>query len=59
MRRYDVDLAAWHAHGRVTCEEARAVAALGIAQVIEPAAQALAAALRGRSPSVGAASALA
>lgn len=36
-RVYDIDLATWHAHGRVTCDEARAVAAAGIAQVIEPA----------------------
>jgi hypothetical protein len=33
----DVDPAAWHAHGRVTCAEAREVAALGIAHVVRPA----------------------
>jgi hypothetical protein len=42
-RTYDVDLVAWHAHGRVTCDEARAIAAAGIAQVIEPALAGLAA----------------
>jgi hypothetical protein len=37
VRTYEVDLAAWHAHGRVTCAEARAIAVTGIAEVIEPA----------------------
>jgi len=37
VRRYDdVDLAAWHAHGRVTCGEARAVAAAAIERVVRP-----------------------
>ncbi|HEY3235721.1 MAG TPA: hypothetical protein VGJ84_13475 [Polyangiaceae bacterium] len=38
---YDVDLATWHAHGRVTCAEAHAVALQGIDQVIVPCARAL------------------
>ena len=42
VRRYpDIDTQAWNAHGRATCEQARAVAALGIAQVIEPCARAM------------------
>lgn len=36
----DVDPAAWHAHGRVTCAEARALAALGVEQVVRPALRA-------------------
>jgi hypothetical protein len=36
MRTYDVDLDLWHAHGRVTCEEARAISKAGIRDVIEP-----------------------
>ena len=39
VRRYDgVDRDAWNAHGRVTCEQARAVAEQGIREVIEPCA---------------------
>jgi hypothetical protein len=42
VRRYDgVDREAWNAHGRVTCEQARAVAEQGIREVIEPCARAL------------------
>jgi hypothetical protein len=42
VRRYDgVDVDAWNAHGRVTCEQARAVAERGIREVIEPCAQVL------------------
>jgi hypothetical protein len=41
-RIYNVDLVAWHAHGRVTCAEARAVAEAGIEEVIAPALRALA-----------------
>jgi hypothetical protein len=42
VRRYDgVDLDAWNAHGRVTCEQARAVAEQGIREVIEPCARVL------------------
>jgi hypothetical protein len=33
----DVDLALWHAHGRITCAEAREVVALGIEGVVRPA----------------------
>jgi hypothetical protein len=39
--RYDVDLELWHAHGRLTCEEARAIALQGIREVVEPCAGAL------------------
>jgi hypothetical protein len=42
-RTYAVDLDAWHAHGRVTCDEAHAIAAAGIAEVVAPALAALAA----------------
>ena len=41
IRIYDVDADAWHAHGRVSCEEARAIAVAGINDVIEPALAAL------------------
>jgi hypothetical protein len=42
VRRYDgIDLAAWNAHGRVTCEQARAAAERGILEVIEPCARVL------------------
>jgi hypothetical protein len=37
VRRYEgVELDAWSAHGRVTCEQARAVAERGIREVVEP-----------------------
>ena len=37
VRRYDgVDVGAWNAHGRVTCEQAREVAERGVREVIEP-----------------------
>jgi hypothetical protein len=42
VRTYDgVDLEAWNAHGRVICEQARAVAEQGIREVIEPCARVL------------------
>jgi hypothetical protein len=42
VRAYDgIDLAAWNAHGRISCEQARAVAERGIREVIDPCAQAL------------------
>jgi hypothetical protein len=42
VRTYDgVDVDAWNAHGRVTCEQARAVAERGIREVIEPCAKVL------------------
>jgi hypothetical protein len=42
IRRYDdVDLEAWHRHGRVTCAEARALAAQAIAAVVRPCAASL------------------
>jgi hypothetical protein len=41
IRPLRVDAGAWSAHGRLTCAEARAVAARGIAEVVEPAARAL------------------
>ena len=40
-RVYDVDHLAWRAHGRVTCDEAHAIAVAGIRDVIEPALAAL------------------
>jgi hypothetical protein len=44
-RAYDgIDLDAWNAHGRSTCEQARAVVARGIREVIVPCAGWLAAA---------------
>jgi hypothetical protein len=46
IKRYDgIDLAAWNAHGRATCEQARSVAERGIREIIEPCAQALLSAL--------------
>jgi hypothetical protein len=42
LRSYDdVDLDIWHAHGRVTCEEARTIVKDGIRDVIEPCLQLL------------------
>ena len=41
VRAYDVDEGAWHAHGRLTCEEGRAASERGIREVIEPCLQAL------------------
>ncbi|HEV8246211.1 MAG TPA: hypothetical protein VGP93_10605, partial [Polyangiaceae bacterium] len=38
---YGVDIELWHAHGRVTCAEARALGRAGIEQVIRPCLQAL------------------
>jgi hypothetical protein len=37
----DVDLDAWHAHGRLTCAESRAVAARAIREVVRPCLEAL------------------
>ena len=54
-RVYDVDLASWHAHGRVTCDEAHAIAVAGIDLVIDPASRALEAAIsvdRKRTPAI-------
>jgi hypothetical protein len=31
-----VDLDAWRAHGRLTCEDAHAVAARGVREIVEP-----------------------
>jgi hypothetical protein len=59
IRNYDVDIAAWHAHGRVTCAEARNLTALGVNEVIRPSLEvmlALTDALRGTAcvhPDVG------
>lgn len=45
LRHYaGVDLDVWHAHGRVSCQEARAVAVRGIREIIEPCVAALLAA---------------
>jgi len=41
IRNYDVDHAAWHAHGRVTCMEARNVTAAALKQVIGPCVEAM------------------
>jgi hypothetical protein len=41
IRPLRADAAAWSAHGRLTCAESRAVAARGIAEIVEPAARAL------------------
>ncbi|MGO8997097.1 MAG: ferritin-like domain-containing protein [Polyangiaceae bacterium] len=48
LRPHDVDLDAWHAHGRLTCEEARAASERGIQDVVEPCLEALAAKPRDR-----------
>jgi hypothetical protein len=52
-RAYDVDLAMWHAHGRVSCDEAHAIAAAGIEAVVDPALHALDAPLWRRAASTG------
>ncbi len=42
MKTYDgIDLDAWHAHGRLTCQEARALAERAIRDVIRPSAERL------------------
>jgi len=42
VRTYDgIDIAAWRAHGRVTCADARAVVERGLREIIEPCARAL------------------
>ena len=41
VRNYDVDIAAWHAHGRVTCAEARTLTALALNEVIRPSVEAM------------------
>jgi hypothetical protein len=42
IRSYDgVDVAAWRAHGRLTCADALAVAARGVREIVEPCAAAL------------------
>jgi len=41
IRNYDVDLTTWHAHGRVTCLEARTVTAVALKQVIGPCVEAM------------------
>jgi hypothetical protein len=42
IRSYDgVDVAAWRAHGRLTCADAHAVAERGVREIIEPCAAAL------------------
>ena len=38
---YGVDLEVWHAHGRVTCAEARELARAGVEQVLWPCLHAL------------------
>jgi len=38
---YGVEVDVWHAHGRVTCTEARGVALEGIEQVVGPCLDAL------------------
>jgi hypothetical protein len=41
IRDYGVDSRTWHAHGRVTCAEARGASERGIREVVEPALRAL------------------
>ncbi len=41
VRNYDVDVDMWHAHGRVTCAEAKRVSLQGFADVVVPCANAL------------------
>lgn len=41
IRPLGVDAEAWSAHGRLTCAESRAIAARGIAEIVEPATRAL------------------
>jgi hypothetical protein len=42
IRSYDgIDVGAWRAHGRLTCEDAHAVAIRGVRQIVEPCAAAL------------------
>jgi hypothetical protein len=42
LRRYDgIDLRVWNEHGRVTCEQARALVERGIREVVEPCARVL------------------
>jgi hypothetical protein len=42
IRRYDaIDIDAWHAHGRLTCIDAHAVAEWGVREIVEPCAAAL------------------
>jgi hypothetical protein len=48
-----VDLATWHAHGRVSCDEAHAIAAAGIEAVVDPALRALDALLSRRDARSG------
>jgi hypothetical protein len=45
VRDYGVDLAAWHAHGRLSCAEAREVSARGVRDVVLPCMDAI---LRGK-----------
>ena len=42
IRPLHVDASAWSAHGRLTCAEARAIAARGVREIVAPAASALA-----------------
>jgi hypothetical protein len=41
-----IDLAAWEAHGRLTCRDARAIARRGVRDVVTPCAEAMLAALK-------------
>jgi hypothetical protein len=41
IRPLRADAVAWSAHGRLTCAESRAIAARGIAEIVEPAARGL------------------
>lgn len=43
---YGVDVPAWHAHGRMTCAEARELSRNGVESVISPCLEAL---MRGRA----------
>jgi hypothetical protein len=52
----DLDVDAWHAHGRLTCDEARAASERGIREVVEPCMMALTASRRSLAPGVSASS---
>jgi hypothetical protein len=55
IRRYDgIDLDAWHAHGRTTCLEARAVAKRAIDEVVQPCLRAVLALGSTRQPTANA-----
>jgi len=52
VRPLAVDAAAWSAHGRLACAEARAIAARGIAEIVGPAARSLGLGVRAAAQTV-------